>query len=172
MPNVYLVGFMGAGKTSVGRAVAARLGWSFVDLDEILVDRFGVDIATIFARHGEAVFRQAEAEELAGTTGRDRQVVALGGGAYCAAENRRLIEEAAGIAVFLDASWEVIRTRLPEHDPSRPVLGDEEHARQLYLDRRRWYLRARVVVPIHNQQSVDDVAGAVLDALERSACAS
>ncbi len=172
MSNVYLVGFMGAGKTSVGRAVAARLGWSFVDLDELLVARFGIDIPTVFARHGEEVFRQAETEELAATTGRDRQVVALGGGAYCTAENRRVIAETEGVAVFLDAPWELIRGRLPDRDPSRPLLGDEEHARQLYLDRRRCYLRARVVVPIHDQQSVDDVAGAVLERLERSACAT
>ena len=172
MPNVFLVGFMGAGKSSVGSLVAAELDWAFVDLDAVVEERLGLSVPEVFARHGEPAFRRAERAALRDVAAGDRQVVATGGGTFCSEDARRLMETSGSVTVFLDAPWEVIRQRLPSHDPSRPKLGTAEQARRLYLDRRRWYLRALIVVPIRAEQSVDEVASDLVERLGGVLCAT
>lgn len=119
--NVFLVGMMGAGKTTLGRSLAQRLGLEFTDTDRILVERTGVPVATIFEIEGEEGFRRREAAiiaELAQGTGR---VVATGGGAVLAQESRRAMRD-SGTVVYLRARLEHLweRTR---HDTTRPLLA-------------------------------------------------
>ncbi|MCU0233790.1 MAG: shikimate kinase [Thermoanaerobaculales bacterium] len=171
MNRIYLVGFMGAGKTAVGEALAKLLGTSFVDLDERLCRRFGAAIGEVFARHGEAAFRAAESAELAAAAAGDGAVVATGGGAYCRAENRRLIEDAGGVAVYLHLPWEVLRARLEHDHAGRPKYGDEASARRLWEERLPLYRRATVIVELAGDESPDEVARRVAAALEEAPCA-
>lgn len=119
--NVYLVGMMGAGKTTLGKALAQRTGQEFVDTDRVLVDRTGVPVATIFEIEGEEGFRRRESAILAELSTGSGCIVATGGGAVLAEENRRLMRS-SGTVVYLrarlDNLWE--RTR---HDSSRPLLA-------------------------------------------------
>ena len=119
--NIFLVGMMGAGKTTVGRALAQKLQLAFADTDKVLVERTGVPVATIFEIEGEAGFRRREAAVLAELSEGDDRVIATGGGAILAAGNREVMR-ASGTVVYLrarvDYLWE--RTR---HDGSRPLLA-------------------------------------------------
>jgi len=120
MGNIFLVGMMGAGKTTLGKALARRLGREFVDTDKVLVERTGVSVSTIFEIEGEEGFRRRESAVLAELAERDDCVVATGGGAVLSPDNRRLMHD-NGTVVYLrarlDSLWE--RTR---QDTSRPLL--------------------------------------------------
>jgi shikimate kinase len=119
--NVYLVGMMGAGKTTLGKALAQKTGQEFVDTDRVLVDRTGVPVATIFEIEGEEGFRRRESGVLAELAARSGCIVATGGGAVLAVENRRVMRS-SGTVVYLRARLENLweRTR---HDSSRPLLA-------------------------------------------------
>ena len=119
--NVFLVGMMGAGKTTLGKALALRLKADFFDTDKVLVERTGVPVATIFEIEGEEGFRRRESCILAELAERDDCVVATGGGAVLSAENRVLMRT-RGTVVYLRARIESLweRTR---HDSSRPLLA-------------------------------------------------
>ncbi len=143
---VFLVGFMGAGKTSVGEALAALLGWRFVDLDERIVQRESRSVPEIFERSGEAAFRRAETaalrELLSELRTEPAAVVALGGGAFVQAENVPLLEASGAPVVFLDAPADVLLERCLPQGGGRPLLRDAESFRSLYEQRRPHYLRA------------------------------
>jgi shikimate kinase len=119
--NIFLVGMMGAGKTTVGRALAHRMQMRFADTDKILVERTGVPVATVFEIEGEEGFRRREALVLAELARQDDCVVATGGGAVLLEENRQVMR-ANGTVIYLRARvadlWE--RTR---HDSTRPLLA-------------------------------------------------
>ena len=120
--RVFLIGFMGAGKTTVGRALARRLGWNFFDLDDVIEQREGRSVATIFAHAGEAVFRRAESDALRWLlqerdTSNDL-IVALGGGAFVQPENRAMIERAQGTTILLEAPLEELRRRCQTDEPA------------------------------------------------------
>ena len=119
--SIFLVGMMGSGKTTVGRALAQRLHLPFIDTDKILVERTGVPVTTIFEIEGEAGFRRRESAVIAELAHAPDQVVATGGGAVLSADNRALMRS-AGRVIYLrariDQLWE--RTR---HDTSRPLLA-------------------------------------------------
>lgn len=119
--NIFLVGMMGAGKTTVGRALARRLGLAFVDTDRALVERTGVPVATIFEFEGEPGFRRRESAVLAEIAARPGAVVATGGGAILAAENRRVMRE-HGTVVYLRARLESLWERT-KRDTTRPLLA-------------------------------------------------
>ena len=119
--NLFLVGMMGAGKTTLGKALARRTGREFVDTDRLLVERTGVPVTTIFEIEGEPGFRRRESALLAEVAAHDDRVVATGGGIVLAEENRRVMRE-SGTVVYLHARLERLweRTR---HDSSRPLLA-------------------------------------------------
>ncbi len=119
--NIFLVGMMGSGKTTIGRALAQRLGRRFVDTDRVLVERTGVPVATIFEIEGEPAFRRRESAVLEEFGAQDGIVVSTGGGAVLSAENRALMR-GHGIVIYLRARLEHLweRTR---HDTSRPLLA-------------------------------------------------
>jgi shikimate kinase len=145
---VFLVGFMGAGKSRVGRALARRLGWRFVDLDHLVEAREGRSIAKIFRESGEATFRRAETAELKKLLRELRPfrgaVVALGGGVPAQAANRRLLR--GKLTVFLDLPAEMLWKRCRDGRESRPLAQDEASFRRLYRARRRYYQAASVRV--------------------------
>ncbi len=119
--NIFLVGMMGAGKTTVGKALARRLDREFVDTDRVLVERTGVPVATIFEIEGEEGFRRRETTLLEELAARRDCVIATGGGAVLSEHNRRLMRQ-AGTVVYLRARVESLweRTR---HDTTRPLLA-------------------------------------------------
>jgi shikimate kinase len=124
MGNIFLVGMPGAGKTTIGRALAKRLEMTFADSDKELMARTGVAIATIFEIEGEAGFRLRESAALAELVKRDQIVLATGGGTVLASENRRLLKE-NGTVIYLCATLEDLwqRTR---RDVERPLLQTED----------------------------------------------
>jgi len=120
-PNIVLTGFMGTGKTSVGREVAARLGWRFVDLDDLIVARAGKSIPQIFAEDGETAFRALEAEVCQELRTPASLVIATGGGTVVNPANREALA-AGGILICLDAAPEAILARLNGYE-DRPLLA-------------------------------------------------
>jgi shikimate kinase len=169
MRNIYLVGFMGAGKSSVGAALAARLGYRFIDLDERLRERFEVSIPEVFVVRGEDVFREAETEELSLVAGEPDVVVATGGGTFCSEVNREIISGSNGVSVYLDLSWEELDRRLVADNSGRPKYDDAEQARSLYEERQPEYRRADVVIALKGSENPDEVADQVLEALREAA---
>jgi shikimate kinase len=168
--NIYLVGFMGAGKSSIGRALADRLGLAFVDLDERLAVEFGMPIHEVFERCGEARFRDAERQALRWVTGLEATVVATGGGAFCSSVNRELIHGANGRSVFLDVPWEVVERRLSGDQSGRPKFVDVETARRLYSDRRPHYLQASCTVDLAGSESPRQAAERIVTVMAGAPC--
>lgn len=142
---VFLVGFMGAGKTSVGEALAGQLGWRFIDLDQRIEAQAGKRIADIFRDLGEGEFRRAEKDELQCVIAEldgGGVVVALGGGAFVQPENAGLLAACAAWCVFLDAPVEELWQRAQAAQGERPLALSENHFRQLYAARRPRYMEA------------------------------
>jgi shikimate kinase len=172
MRSVFLVGFMGAGKSSIGAAVADLLGFRFVDLDEEISKRLGTPIPDIFADRGEAAFRAVESDELARVSGLEDVVVATGGGAFCDPANRALMHRKGGISVFLDLPWAKLLERLAGDNSGRPMYDDSEQARRLFDQRLPDYSRAVVRVQLDGTEGAAEAAGRVVDALQEVPCAT
>lgn len=141
---IFLVGFMGAGKTTVGRTLAEHLGYDFFDLDELIEAQAAKSVQAIFAELGEAEFRRLEHEAIRACSNRSRAVIALGGGAYVSAWNRTLLRT-IGRTVWLDCPLDVCLRRV-SGDQSRPLLGDEGEMRELLEERRPAYSQADYIV--------------------------
>jgi shikimate kinase len=141
-PGVYLVGFMGSGKSTVGRLLADRLGWEFIDLDREIEAEQGITIAEIFDQYGEEHFRRIETDAIRQHVRRVRTgrpaVMALGGGAFCRDANYEMLQE-NGVTVWLDCPLEVARRRA---DATRPLARDAGKFAALYESRRTAYARA------------------------------
>ncbi|MFN0136147.1 MAG: shikimate kinase [Phycisphaerae bacterium] len=122
--NVILIGYRGSGKSTIGRMLAERIGWAFVDTDERIARVAGCDVRTLFARDGEAAFRDREQQAVADACGGSQQVIAVGGGAVLREANRDAMR-AAGMCVWLTASVAELRARLqadPQSAVARPAL--------------------------------------------------
>lgn len=141
---IFLVGFMGAGKTTVGRTLAEHLEYDFFDLDELIEERAGKSVQVIFSELGEAEFRRLEREAIRECGGLTRAVIALGGGAYVSSENRMLLRT-IGQTVWLSCPLEICLRRI-SGDASRPLLGDETEMGELFDARRGAYAMADHVV--------------------------
>jgi shikimate kinase len=159
---------MGAGKTSVGKALASRLGWRFLDLDDLIETGTGRKIADIFRESGEAAFRQAEAaalRQLLATTHSSPLVVALGGGAYVSEDNARQIKAAGAPVIFLDAPASELRRRCAPQGAQRPLFQDENLFHQLYAARRHAYMQADHRIDTAGL-SIEEVATEVMQRLK------
>jgi len=172
MRSIFLIGFMGAGKTSVGEMLAERLGYRFIDLDQRLCERFGTTIPEVFESHGEKAFREAEREELVRCADGQKLVVATGGGAFCSEKNRQIIHASGGLSVFLDPPWETLGARLAGDNAGRPKYGDAAQARRLFESRLPDYRRAMRVVGLAGSESAAAAADLVLAVLEEAPCAT
>ncbi|MCZ8520261.1 MULTISPECIES: shikimate kinase [Paenibacillus] len=137
--NIVLIGMMGTGKSTVGQALAAQLGWRFVDTDAVIERNTGKTIPELFASEGEAYFREAEREAVAAVLQSSGQIVATGGGAVLREENREAMKE-GGLVVALLASPEKIIERV-RTDTNRPLLQGnlEERVHTLAENRREAY---------------------------------
>ncbi len=162
MSRVYLVGFMGCGKTTAGSLLAERRGEPFVDLDVAFESLTGTTIRETFETHGEPWFRAREAELLHGTADLPRAVVALGGGTFTIAENAEFVKR-HGVSVFLDAPFELIAQRIAGKT-DRPLFRSLEQARALYEARYPSYRMADRTISV----SSGDDAEAVVDRIERA----
>jgi shikimate kinase len=168
--NIFLVGMMGAGKTTLGKALAARLGREFVDTDRELVERTGVPVATIFEIEGEAGFRKRESALLAEMATRSGCVVATGGGAVLSADNRAVMRE-NGIVVYLRARLESLWERTRQ-DTARPLLATadpRQRLAELLADREPLYREAAHVVVDTGAQAASTVLTRLLEALREHA---
>ena len=141
---IFLLGFMGAGKTTVGRALALYLGYDFFDLDELIAARIGKSVQEIFAELGESEFRRLESEAIQSCRGIVRAVIALGGGAYVSEENRTAVRS-IGKSIWLDCPLEICLKRI-SGDESRPLLGEEDDMGTLLARRRTAYAQADYTV--------------------------
>ena len=138
--SLFLIGPMGAGKTSIGRKLADMLEWPFVDLDQAVEERSGASIALTFEIEGEAGFRRRESDMLAELVKRRSSVLSTGGGAVLAPRNRQLLRD-NGFVVWLDTDVEAQLARL-QHDRKRPLISvDDRRSRlqQLALERNPLY---------------------------------
>lgn len=140
MNNIVLCGFMGSGKTVVGKELAKILGVKFVDTDELIEEEQGVAIKAIFATHGEDYFRDLEYEMCKKVAEMNGVVVSTGGGAMTFKRNVDAIKEGSKV-VFLDASFDVICDRIGDSS-IRPLFQDKEKAKKLYDERKDKYLSA------------------------------
>lgn len=166
--NLILVGLMGSGKTTLGRALAKHMGKAFVDSDEEIQQRTGVTIPHIFDIEGEAGFRQRETAAIRDLVERDDMVLATGGGAVLAEQSRELMQQ-SGIVIYLKASvhdlWQ--RTR---HDRNRPLLQTTDpHAKltELFQQRDPLYLQVADIVMQSGKQSAHALMLNLVDEIEK-----
>ena len=163
-PGLYLVGFMGSGKSAVGRLLAEELGWSFADIDEDIEQAEGVSIAEIFDTRGEDEFRRIEQDALRKRL-RDVEcgkpmVLALGGGAFIDPANRKMLED-RGVTLWLDCPFPRICARV-EGQTHRPLARDPEKFQRLYDDRRDLYSKSEYRI----EADTDDPAVIVAEILK------
>lgn len=143
--QVHLVGFMGAGKSTVGARLARLLVWSFLDLDVLVERHAGAPVPSIFAERGEAAFREMESWVLRQAIQKPRVVLALGGGTFMREDNRR-VSAARGLSVWLDCPLEILRRRVGETSARRPLWRDPQALADLYEARRQSYAWAEMRV--------------------------
>ncbi len=160
--SIVLVGMMGAGKSSVGRRLAARLSIPFVDADTEIEAAAGMSIVDIFASHGETYFRRGEARVIARLLESGPQVLATGGGAFMNEETRALVK-AKGLSIWLNAEFDVLWRRTSKRRNDRPLLQTAEPAetlRRLLAEREPTYALADITVKsrdLAHDILVDDV---------------
>ena len=147
---LFLLGFMGSGKTTVGRLLAVRLGWCFIDLDAEIEQRTGRSIIQIFAAQGEPYFRQLERDLLEETltqAGALPTVVALGGGTITQPQNLARIRAEGGVTVWLRCPVEILRRRCSTM-ANRPLFRDVASFHQLYQQRLPYYEQADFTIDV------------------------
>jgi len=166
---IYLVGFMGSGKSTIGPILANALGYTFADVDKLIEEKEGRSISNIFKSNGESYFRDAERSIITEVSALANTVIALGGGAVTRQENLKTIKR-TGIVVYLKASSDHISERL-KHQEDRPLIQDEnghplsddrlrERINSLLQQREPFYQQADIVVTVDNkfiEQIVDEI---------------
>jgi shikimate kinase len=162
--KIYLVGFMGAGKSTVARALAKRLDWRVEDVDAQIEQRERSDISTIFRTKGEPYFRSVERQALLDARLLRGTVVATGGGTFVDARNRDLMLQ-DGVVVWLDVPFRTVLDRVP-HDGRRPLAADRASLEALFQQRRAAYALAHVRIDA-SRGSADTIVDLILDALPR-----
>lgn len=159
--RIALTGFMGSGKSTVGPKLAARLGWAFIDADDYLEAEAGCTIAELFARFGEAAFREREKAAIARLADDDNLVLALGGGAIETAANRDLLLASPDtLLVHLEVRLDTTLTRCNGTENTRPVLADSTNLAKRYERRMPLYRTAHISIAVDAltpEEVVDEV---------------
>ncbi len=167
--NIYLLGFMGSGKTRVGQALAKNLDRDFIDTDQLVEQKAGKTISQIFEQQGEEEFRRLEHLCIKEASRGKGAVIALGGGAPCRAENRKLIRQ--GISVYISVAPDVILERVNRTN-KRPLLAGlsdaekREKIEALLGQRERFYRQADVIVKIDAEGTAEEVADNIIENLK------
>lgn len=154
--SIFLTGFMGAGKSTVGRELASLLQWEFIDLDERIERRAGTSISELFASRGEPYFRQLEHDVLQRIVHASmaRAIVALGGGTIAQPRNIPLLTSTRSPIVFLDAPFQELLARC-SRSTNRPLLRTEQDFRALYHQRLPYYRRAHLTVETSGKNGLE-----------------
>ncbi|HLF56270.1 MAG TPA: shikimate kinase [Thermoanaerobaculia bacterium] len=168
--RILLTGFMGAGKTTVGRLLAEQLRLDFVDLDQEIESASGLRVREIFERHGEPEFRALERRLLAEALGRDEIVIAAGGGTLADAETLELARR-SGVVVWLNPTFSTLVARIgPRGKSDRPLFGDETQAFDLYRSRLPSYRQADLRIDVGPDEQAREVAARIALLLARPVC--
>ena len=159
--RVFLVGFMAAGKSRIGRRMARDLGWPFRDLDADIAEHEGQAVADLIVERGESWFRERETAALERCAAVDRAVIATGGGVFTLERNRRLIAD-LGTSVWLDPPWEALSRRAQQSHKRRPLFESPDRARALYESRLEAYRQADVRISTRGTERKREVAAEVI----------
>ncbi|HUS08037.1 MAG TPA: shikimate kinase [Bryobacteraceae bacterium] len=154
-PGIYLVGFMGSGKSTVGKMLAEKIGWRFVDTDEDIEAEQKTSISSLFSKLGEEQFRLIETEAIQKRVRKiqagNPMVVALGGGAFTRPANVELLSN-NGISIWLDVAFPVVRKRV-DQGTHRPLARDPKKFEELFQQRREYYAKANYRIEILEDNS-------------------
>ena len=148
---IYIIGFMGSGKTTAGKKIASLLGWSFIDLDKRIEEHTGKSIPELFSYHGEEYFRSVESEVLKELESQADTVISTGGGTPCFCDNMDFMLE-TGLTLYLKLTPEQLKSRLEQEGGGRPLLKDiDNNNLQSFIEdklalREKYYSRAEIVV--------------------------
>lgn len=153
MNNIILCGFMGAGKTSVGKELSKKLNYGFIDTDELIEKEQSITINEIFDKYGESYFRDLEYEMCKKITNEKNNVIAIGGGTITFKRNCDILKN-NNTVIFLDATFDTILDRIGDSN-TRPLFRDLEKAKKLYNDRKEKYINASDYI-IDGNLSVED----------------
>lgn len=159
--KVYLVGFMGAGKTTVGRELAPRLDAPFFDLDELIESAEESSVKEIFDTRGEPWFRKRERDLLRSTRHLERAVVATGGGTFTFDENIQFIQS-EGLSVYLSAPYALLRLRAGDRAAERPLFRDDVTAHELHANRVRFYRMADITIEVREEETPGEIVERLL----------
>jgi shikimate kinase len=159
--RIVLTGFMGSGKTTVGPLVARRLGWKFLDVDDVIEAEAGATIAELFSRYGEAAFRERERAAIARLAETDGLILALGGGAIEHPATRELLLKTPGtLLVHLEVELATTRARCRGTEHLRPILADQANLHRRYQHRMPLYRQAHISIAVDTltpEQAVDAI---------------
>ena len=148
---IYIIGFMGSGKTTAGKKLASLLGWSFIDLDNKVEEHTGKTIPEIFLQNGEAFFRTTETGLLKELRSHTNSVISTGGGTPCYSDNMDHMLK-TGLTLYLKMTPDQLKSRLSESKGERPLLKDLDQERlqsfieEKLADREKWYSQSEITV--------------------------
>ena len=165
--KVYVIGFMAAGKTTIGRELAARIAAPFFDLDDLVEAAEKMTVKDIFDTHGEAYFRKRERDILRSTKHLERAVIATGGGTFTFDENIQFIQS-EGLSVYLSAPYSLLRSRVGDKAAERPLFRDDVTAHELYANRVRYYKTADITLEIREADTPAEIVERLLLELPKS----
>jgi shikimate kinase len=164
--KIYLVGFMGSGKTTIGRELAARIDAPFFDLDELIESAEKMSIRDIFAVQGEPYFRKRERDILRSTRHLELAVIATGGGTFTFDENIQFIQS-EGMSIYLSAPYALLRSRAGGKE-DRPLFRDDVSAHELYANRIRYYRMSDLTLEIREDETPAEIVERMLLELPKS----
>lgn len=161
--NIFLIGFMGTGKSTIAKALQDKTGMEIMEMDAEIVKRQGMSISDIFAKHGEGYFRDVESNLLKEMKSEDQKIVSCGGGVVLREENSAHMRK-SGRVVLLTATPETVYERVKD-DTGRPILNQDmsvEHISSLMKEREEKYLKAAEIIVATDGKSADEISEEIL----------